>query len=101
MSTWLGRLGIFVAFLVVGAYALFALRGRDGVSALMEKRRQIHELQEQNAKLAGENELKRKRIQRLQTDTGEQEMEIRKQLKLQRPGETTFILPEAPKSPAQ
>ena len=79
-----------------------ALRGPQGFQALVEKRREIRRLEEQNAIHAQENERRRERIRRLEDNTSEQEMEIRKQLKLQRPGETTFILPEAPKdSPAE
>ena len=76
-----------------------ALRGPQGIQALLEKRREIRQLQEQNATAARENERRQERIRRLQNSTSEQEMEIRKQLKLLRPGETTFILPEAPKEP--
>ena len=36
------------------------------------------------------------RIHRLEQNSTEQEMEIRKQLKLLRPGETTFILEDPP-----
>ena len=39
------------------------------------------------------------RIRRLEESPSEQEMEIRKQLKLLKPGETTFILPDGPKDP--
>lgn len=64
----------------------------------MERRSEIRRLEERNADLAHENELRRERLKRLQDSPSEQEMEIRKQLKLLRPGETTFILPDAPKS---
>ena len=84
--------------LVAAAYGWIALRGPQGIQALIEKRREIRELQEQNASMARENERRRERIKRLESSTSEQEMEIRKQLKLLRPGETTFILPGAPKS---
>jgi cell division protein FtsB len=71
--------------------------GPQGLQALLEKRREIRDLQEQNAALTREIEHRRDRIRRLEESTSEQEMEIRKQLKLQRPGETTFILPDGPK----
>jgi len=58
-------------------------------------------LEEQNAAQAAENERRRDRIRRLQQNTTEQEMEIRKQLKLLRPGETTFILEDPPKPAPQ
>ena len=73
-------------------YGLVALRGPQGVSALLDKRREVRQLEEQNAAQAAENERRRERIHRLEQNSTEQEMEIRKQLKLLRPGETTFIL---------
>jgi len=87
-----------IAFAVgVTAYGLIFFFGPQGVQALLEKHREIRRLQEQNAQMARENEQRRDRIKRLEENRSEQEMEIRKQLKLQRPGETTFILPESPK----
>ena len=71
-----------------------AFRGPNGVPALMEKRRQISVLQEQNATLAAENKRKQDRIEKLEHDRSVQELEIRKRLKLLHPGETQFILPE-------
>jgi cell division protein FtsB len=88
------RVGIFLAMALVAAYGWIALRGPQGIQALLEKRREIRQLQEQNATLSRENDKRRERIRRLENNTSEQEMEIRKQLKLLRPGETTFILPD-------
>ena len=78
-------------------YGVIALRGPQGVPALLDKRREIRQLEEQNAALAAEIARRKERIERLEQNTSEQEMEIRKQLKLLRPGETTFILPERKK----
>jgi cell division protein FtsB len=100
MMVLLRRFGIILAFALVGVYATVVLRGPQGVSALIEKRQQIRELQEQNATLARENARKDDRIKRLKSSPVEQELEIRKRLKLLRPGETSFILPEAPKESA-
>jgi cell division protein FtsB len=94
------RAGFILAFTVVVVYGLVAVRGPQGIQALLEKHREIRLLEEQNAAMARENERRKERIQRLQTSTSEQEMEIRKQLKLLRPGETSFILPDAPKQNA-
>jgi cell division protein FtsB len=91
-------LGIFLGVTVLAAYAVTALRGPQGVEVLFEKYREIRKLEAQNAAAAMENERRKARIERLRSSTSEQEMEIRKQLKLLRPGETTFILPDAPKS---
>lgn len=86
-----------IAIGVVAAYGWMALRGPQGIQALTAKHREIRQLQEQNAAMALENERRREHIRRLKVSPGEQDMEIRKQLKLLRPGETTFILPETPK----
>lgn len=79
------------------AYGWIALRGPMGVDALLAKHREIRQLQENNQAIVLENQRLRERIRRLKESPSEQDMEIRKQLKLQRPGETTFILPDSPK----
>ena len=86
-----------VALTLVLLYGAIALRGPQGVPALLDKRREIRQLEEQNAALAAEIARRKERIERLEQNTSEQEMEIRKQLKLLRPGETTFIIPERKK----
>lgn len=92
-----GKKGVMVFLAIVIAYTWIAVSGPQGLQALLEKRREIRQLQEQNAALTREIEHRRDRIRRLEDSPSEQEMEIRKQLKLLRPGETTFILPEGPK----
>jgi cell division protein FtsB len=82
---------------VAVAYGWVALRGPQGVEALLDKHREIRALQEQNSVVAREIERRKERIRRLKESQSEQDMEIRKQLKLLRPGETTFILPDGPK----
>ena len=96
-STVMGKKGAMVLLAIVFAYAWIAVSGPQGLHALLEKRREIRELQEQNAALTREIEHRKDRIRRLEESPSEQEMEIRKQLKLLRPGETTFILPDGPK----
>lgn len=96
-KTVMGKKGAMVLFAIAIAYAWIAVSGPQGLQALLEKRREIRELQEQNATLTREIEHRRDRIRRLEESPSEQEMEIRKQLKLLRPGETTFILPDGPK----
>jgi len=93
----MGKKGAMVLLAIAIAYAWIAVSGPQGLQALLEKRREIRELEEQNAALTREIEHRRDRIRRLEESTSEQEMEIRKQLKLQKPGETTFILPDGPK----
>ena len=81
---------------MVALYGWIALRGPLGIQSLLDKRQEIRTLQEQNAAMARELELRRDRIRRLSDSPSEQEMEIRKQLKLLKPGETSFILPDSP-----
>ena len=85
---------------LVGVYGWVALRGPQGIQALLDKHKEIRQLEEQNAEAARENERRREHIRRLKESQSEQEMEIRKQLKLQKPGETTFILPDGGKPDA-
>jgi len=95
----MGKSGALILLAVVAVYAWIAVSGPQGLQTLLEKHREIRELQEQNAALTRELEHRRDRIRRLEDSRSEQEMEIRKQLKLQKPGETTFILPDGPKQP--
>jgi cell division protein FtsB len=94
MNALLRKAAYLVICAVACAYALIAFRGPNGMPALTEKRRQILELQEQNATLAADNQRKRDRIEKLDKDRAVQELEIRKRLKLLHPGETQFILPD-------
>jgi cell division protein FtsB len=91
------RFGVVAVIGAMSVYGLVFFFGPQGVQALIQKHREIRELQEHNATLERENEQRRDRIKRLAESRSEQDMEIRKQLKLLRPGETTFILPDAPK----
>jgi cell division protein FtsB len=92
------RIGYTVVFLMVATYAFFTLRGPRGIPGLMEKRREIQELEKHNAALAREIELKHQRIRRLEENPSEQELEIRQRLKLVRPGEKVFILQDGRKN---
>lgn len=80
-------------------YAFFTLRGPQGIPALMEKRREIQALEKRNADLAREIELRREKINRLRDSQSEQELEIRQNLKLVRPGEKVFILQDQDSKP--
>lgn len=83
--------------MAIGGYAYVALEGPQGLSALQEKRREIRKLEEENANLQREIQYRKDRIKSLQDSPAQQELEVRKNLKLLRPGETSFILPERPK----
>ena len=95
MTPLLRKSGYVFAVAAVLAIGLFAYRGPQGIPALVEKREQIKRLQEQNANLSKENESKRKRIETLKSNPGSVEIEMRDRLKLQRQGETSYIVPDA------
>src|SRR5437899_1734300 len=92
MRSSVARIGYAVVVLVAASYALITLR--EGIPALIQKQKEIRVLEKENAGLAREIEFRRDRIQRLQKDQSEQELEIRQRLKLVRPGEKVFILQE-------
>jgi cell division protein FtsB len=77
------------------AYAFVALQGPNGIPALLSKRRQVAAYEKENQEILRENAQKRQRIERLQNNSVEQEMEIRQRLKLARPGEKIYILDDS------
>lgn len=93
--------GTLVALVVAFALVWIGVHGPQGLDALLEKNREIRRLEAQNAELQRDIDQRREHIRRLQDSTSEKEMEIRKKLKLVRPGETTFMLPNAPPDPGQ
>jgi cell division protein FtsB len=88
------------AFVVLGTCVLLALRGPQGLPALMEKRQQIRELQEKNADLQREIQTRRVRLDRLKNNPDEQQLAIRERLKMLKPGDVRYIVPEPVKPPA-
>ena len=83
----------YVAAVLAGtAYAFVVLRGPQGIPGLLEKRHLIADYKSKNEKLNREIVQKQDRINRLAGSTVEQEFEIRKRLKLAKPGEKIYIL---------
>ena len=93
LLNFLRPIAALAALAGLGAYATLMLRGPQGLSALSEKHREIRSIEDQNADLQRDIEAKKARIDRLKHDTSAQELEIRKRLKMQRPGDTQFVLP--------
>ena len=91
MKRSVARITYFAATLIAGTYAFFTLRGPQGIPALMQKRNEIRLLEKRNAELHREVEYRRQKINRLRDSKSEQELEIRDQLNLVRPGEKVFI----------
>jgi cell division protein FtsB len=99
MSSSVRRVVILVVFALIGAFGLSELRGPQGLPALRDKWNEIRQFEEENANLQRENDYRRDRIKKLESNPSAQELEIRQRLKLLRPGETSFILPEQAKQP--
>ena len=97
MKAPLARLAYVTVFLAVTSYAFFTLRGPKGIPGLVEKQRQIQEMEKRNTELAREIEQKREHIKRLADSPAEQEKEIRQRLKLVHPGEKIYIVGEPEK----
>jgi cell division protein FtsB len=77
---------------VAGCVALFvAFRVPRGISALRSKHEVIRQLQQENADLERDNAAMRDRIHKLRDSASEKELEVRKQWKLQREGETSLV----------
>jgi cell division protein FtsB len=100
MTRSVSKIGYLAAILIAATYAFFTLRGPQGIPALMQKRMAIREMEKRNAELHREVEYKRQKINRLRENKSEQELQIRDQLNLVRPGEKVFIFQD-PKSAAR
>ena len=89
---------IYALIVLAGiAYAFVQLRGPNGIAGLMEKQKQVHEYEVTNQQLHREIEQKQDRIQRLENDPEEQEIEIRQRLKFAGPGEKIYIIDDKKK----
>jgi hypothetical protein len=87
---------VFLALiLMLGGYSYFSLR--DRIPALLEKREEVRREQEVNIEMVRENDYKRERIKKLLESKSQQDLEIRKKLKMLHENETEFILPGAAK----
>lgn len=92
MKPALLRFGYAAAIMLAVVYAFVTLRGPRGVPAWLEKRQEIRVLETGNAELARENRLKKERIEKLLSSETDQELEIRKRLKLIKPNEKVYML---------
>ena len=90
MKVPLIRLAYVMVFLAAVTYAFFAFP--KGMRAWQDKQRQIQELEQRNAAMAQAVERKKEHIGRLTDSPAEQELEIRKRLKLLHPQEKQYIV---------
>jgi cell division protein FtsB len=98
MHPLLRNLAICAALALAAGYCVVALRGPQGVQALLDKHEQIRTMQEENATLARENEKLRQRNKSLRDSQAAQEQEIREKLGRMRKGERSFVIPDAKKA---
>jgi cell division protein FtsB len=91
------RIVSVLGVVLLASYAYVTLRGPRGIPALLEKQRQIEQLEERNTVLARDIERQREHIRRLAENPAQQELEIRERLKLVHPGEKIFITGEPDK----
>ncbi|HWE53136.1 MAG TPA: septum formation initiator family protein [Bryobacteraceae bacterium] len=92
-----GKAAYAIIVLLGIVYAFVTLRGPNGLQGLIEKRQQVHAFETDNEQLRREIEQKQTRIQRLENDPQEQEIEIRQRLKLAAPGEKIYIIDDRKK----
>lgn len=92
MKAPLTRFAYVMIFLVVVTYAFFAYP--KGMHAWQEKQHQIQDMEKRNTALAQEVERQKEHVGRLKNNPAEQELEIRKRLKLLRPDEKSYIVGE-------
>jgi len=88
-----------IAIVMVIGFGIYTLRGSQGIPALMKKQAEIKELEKNNGDLAREIEKKRAKIKRLQDNPTEQDLEIRRQLRLVLPGEKVYNSQDQDKKP--
>jgi cell division protein FtsB len=97
MKAPLTRFALLIVFLVAVSYAFVAFP--RGMRSWQEKQHSIDEKEKSNTILVQQVERQKERIRRLANDPMEQELEIRKRLKLARPDEKVFITGEPEKNP--
>ena len=96
MRPLVSRLMVIVAVLLVSAFALVCLIGPTGLTAYLDKRKEISILRSKKAALEQEVTDLSKENRDLDVQTSEQELQIRRRLKLVKPKEKLFIFDQQP-----
>lgn len=95
VSAALRKLGWLLAVLLVGTYAVFALRGPQGLPALIGKWEEVRQLEQEHQQIKEQIRQKRERLDRLKEKEDEMEIELRRDLQQLKPGEKMMVLPES------
>jgi cell division protein DivIC len=90
----LGRNATYVLVLVCIALLVHEIFGPHGFLALRHEKKEIESLRQQIQQLQHENEQLDKRVKELQSDPKAIERLAREQMRLARPGEIIYTLPE-------
>ena len=80
------------ALVVAGGFLLFSFLGPNGIPMVLEKRRQIRELQEQNLGLQRQIQESRDRIRSFQENASERDRRVRENQGKLKKDETTFVI---------
>ena len=98
MKAPLTRFALLLVFLAAVSYAFVAFP--RGMRTWQERQRLIDDKEKTNTVLVQQVEKQKERIRRLANDPAEQELEIRRKLKLNLPDEKVVITGEPEKKPA-
>ena len=90
----LKRFGYAVGVVVLFGYVAMFIAGPQGYRSLKEKWEQIESLESETANLKQSVETLRKYNQSIKKDPDAQQLEIRKNLEMMRPGEMEFRYPK-------
>jgi cell division protein FtsB len=101
MKLSFGKTAVAALALMAVVYGVGEFRGPNGYTGLLQKREQVRNMEQENAKLRAEIDRLDKRVDRLQHDPAAQELEIRRRLNRVKPGETVYVLQDAQKPQAQ
>lgn len=89
------RRGTLLALVLIAfALTVHEVFGDRGYLAVRRRRAELHELQEQVRKLQEENQKLEEQIKGLKSDPKAIEQLAREQMKLAKPGEIIYVLPE-------
>jgi len=94
------RAALLALVLIAFALTVHEIFGDRGYFALRRRRAELNELQDQVRKLQEENQKLETEIKALKTDPKAIEKLAREQMKLAKPGEMIYVLPEKKDPPA-
>ena len=99
LQPFLKRIGYAAGMVVLFGYVAMFIAGPQGYRSLKEKRQQIEMLETETENLKQSVETLRKYNQSIKKDPDAQQLEIRKNLEMMRPGEMEFRYPKEPDKP--